>query len=85
MIEPLATTGKTLSDQTGRFPVTSSKGNKHIMIMYSYNANAILGKPMKSRTENEIVRAFTNLNDCLMERGFKPKWHRLDNECPQTL
>ena len=30
MIEPLATTGKTFSDQNGRFPVTSIKGNKYL-------------------------------------------------------
>ena len=85
MIEQLATRGKTFSDQTGRFPVTSSKGNKYIMIMYSYDANAILGEPMKSRTEDEILRAFSQLNSYLADRGFKPKWHRLDNECPKTL
>ena len=73
MIEPLATTGETFSDQTGRFPVTSSKGNKYIMIMYNYDDNAILGEPMKSRTENEMVRAFTQLNNYLVGRGFKPK------------
>ena len=55
------------------------------MIMYSYDANAILGEPMKSRIENELLRVFTLLNNYLVERGFKPRWHRLDNECPQTL
>ena len=55
------------------------------MIMYNYNANAILPEPMKSRTENEIVWAFWQLNNYLVERGFKPKWHQLDNECPPTL
>ena len=85
IIEPLATKGKTFSDQTGKFPVTSSKGNKYIMIMYSYDANAILAEPMKTRTENEIVRAFKKLNEYLVERGLKPMWHRLDNECPATL
>ena len=55
------------------------------MIMYSYDANTILGEPMKSCTENEILRALSQLNNYLVERGFKPKWHRLDNECPHTL
>ena len=53
--------------------------------MYNYDANAILGEPMKSRTENEIVRAFTSLDEYLVARGLKPRWHRLDNECPATL
>jgi hypothetical protein len=30
------------TDQMGRFPVVSSKGNKYIMILYDYDSNAIL-------------------------------------------
>ena len=57
-ITPIATTGKTFTDQTGRFPVTSSKGNKYIMIMYDYDSNNILGEAIKSRTGDELLRAF---------------------------
>jgi hypothetical protein len=35
------------TDQTGRFPVVSSKGNKYIMILYDYDSNAILAQPIK--------------------------------------
>jgi hypothetical protein len=34
--------GQIYTDQTGRFPVVSSKGNKYIMILYDYDSNAIL-------------------------------------------
>ena len=34
-------TGKMYTDQTGRFPVTSSKGNKYILVAYHYESNAI--------------------------------------------
>ena len=30
-------TGKVFSDQTGRFPVTSSRGNKYIMVVYDHD------------------------------------------------
>ena len=43
--------GKIYTDQTGRFPVVSSKGNKYIMVLYDYDSNAILAKPIKDRTD----------------------------------
>jgi hypothetical protein len=42
--------GQIYTDRTGRFPVVSSKGNKYIMILYYYDSNAILAKPIKDRT-----------------------------------
>jgi hypothetical protein len=36
--------GQIYTDQTGRFPVVSSRGNKYIMILYDYDSNAILAK-----------------------------------------
>ena len=40
------TKGKVFSDQTGRFPITSSRGNKYIMAMYDNDSNTILAEPM---------------------------------------
>jgi hypothetical protein len=39
--------GQIYTDQTGRFPVVLSKGNKYIMILYDYGSNAILAQPIK--------------------------------------
>jgi hypothetical protein len=50
--------GQIYTDQTGRFPVVSSKGNKYIMILYDYDSNAILAQPIKDRTAPEILKAF---------------------------
>ena len=69
---PIATTGKTFSDQTGRFPVTSSRGNKYIMIFYDYDSNSILGEPLKSRSAEELVRAFSKIHTNLKEKGSDP-------------
>ena len=49
--------GKIFSNQTGRFPVTSSKGNKYLMVMYDNDTNAILAEPMKNRSQQEIMQA----------------------------
>jgi hypothetical protein len=34
--------GQIYTDQTGRFHVVSSKGNKYIMVLYEYDVNSIL-------------------------------------------
>ncbi len=38
------------SDQTGRFPVTSSSGNKYIMVLVEVDGNFIDAEPMKNKT-----------------------------------
>ena len=40
---------KIYTDQTGRFPVISSRGNKYIMVDFEVNFNNIMAEPMKSR------------------------------------
>ena len=42
---------KVHSDQTCRFPVTPSKGNKCMVIAYDYDCNAILECPLKSKSD----------------------------------
>lgn len=43
------------SDQTGKFPTTSSRGNKYLMILYYIDGSYIMMEPMKSRHENEMI------------------------------
>ena len=45
---------KTFTDQRGRFPITSSRGYKYIMIVYDYDTNNILAEPLKSRASLHI-------------------------------
>jgi hypothetical protein len=77
--------GQICSDQTGRFPVTSSKGNQYIMAVYDYDSNHILAEPLKSRSEHELVRAYTKLHTKLTACGLRPLLQKLDNECPAGL
>ena len=49
--------GTLYSDQTGRFPVTSGRGNKYIMVFYHPATNAILAEPIKNRSTAELIRA----------------------------
>jgi hypothetical protein len=77
--------GQIYTDQTGRFPVVSSKGNKYIMILYDYDSNAILAQPIKDRTDPELLRAFQDVEQELVSRGLKPKLMKLDNEASKLL
>jgi hypothetical protein len=77
--------GQIYTDQTGRFPVVSSKGNKYIMILYDYDSNAILAQPIKDRTAPELLKAFQIMEHILVARGLKPKLMKLDNEASKLL
>ena len=39
---------KPYSDQTGKFPLQSSRGYNYDMVLYSYDSNAILTKTLKT-------------------------------------
>ena len=72
-------------DQTGKFPIISSRGNKYIMVMFVEDANAILAEPLKSRSERDISNVMIKLHTYLTDRGFKLQTQILDNECPGAL
>ena len=84
-VETLDITNRIYSDQTGRFPVTSSRGNKYIMVVLDHDSNAILTTPMKSRHDHEMVSAFRKIYEQLTAHGAKPTNQRLDNEAPTVL
>ena len=77
--------GKISTDQTGRFPVTSSKGNKYIMVALVQDPNSILAEPLKSRSAGELLRGYSAIFDRLEESGLKPTFQITDNECPKSF
>lgn len=79
------TTERTYSDQTGAFPIESSRGNKYIFIMYSYDANAILVEPIKNRHARTITEAWIKCYKQLNMSGYAPQLHILDNEFSTIL
>ena len=78
-------THKVYTDQTGHFPVTSSQGNKYIMILLHCDTNCILAQPMKSRTEEHMVKAFSTMHNTIKQHGYTISSHMLDNEAPPLL
>jgi hypothetical protein len=77
--------GQLYTDQTGRFPVLSSRGNKYTMILYDYDSNVILVQPIKDRTAPELFKAFQFMEQELVARGLTPKLMKLDNEASKLL
>ena len=71
--------------QTGRCPVTSSKGNKHLLIAYDWDSNAILAHPLKSKSAVEHLQTIKTLHQFLNKKGVHPKLHIMDNECSQLV
>jgi hypothetical protein len=55
------------------------------MILYDYDSNAILAAPLRSRSEHDLVAAYTSLHQYLVDRGLKPQLQHLDNEAPGGL
>ncbi len=68
------------SNQTGRFPITSNRGNAYAIVFYVYDANYICSVPIKSRSKEELLRAYRKTYEWLSMRGFKPLLHKMDNE-----
>ena len=65
-------TGKVSTNQTERFPVTSSCGSKYIMVLYDHGSNAILAEPLTSRSERELIQATRVLHSYLSNRILTP-------------
>jgi hypothetical protein len=57
--------GKMYTDQTGRFPVLSGRGIKHIMVLYEYDGKAIMADPIKI----ENVESFCELSKSWNKNG----------------
>ena len=55
------------------------------MVIYKYDPNAILVKPLPDRSKESIVQAYQKITQNLTMRGFKPILQRLDNEASKLL
>jgi hypothetical protein len=77
--------GKVYTDLTRRFLTTSSEGNKYVLILYTYDGNAILVEPKKSRTEKETVGEYTVLYKQLTNAGLQPKFEMMDNKASKAV
>ena len=64
--------GNIYSDQTGRFPVTSIRGNFYFVIFYTVDGNHIKSYPIKSWYINDLLKAYEEVYLYLKFRGYLP-------------
>ena len=55
------------------------------MVLYDHDSNAIISEPIKSRSEAELIQAYSVFHSNLTNQGLRPKFQMLDNECPAGL
>ena len=72
---------KSYSDQTGKFPITSSRGHKYVFVFYHYDSNTIWGIPIKSCNTSDLCNAWLEAFTMYRTHGETPNIHILDNEC----
>ena len=77
--------GKVYSDQTGRFPITSNRGNCYVVIFYAADGNYIKSYPIKSRHRSQLLKAYEEVYSFLRIRGYRPQLHKLDNETSRDV
>ena len=68
------------TDQTGKFPHTSSRGNNYQMFVHDIDGNFTLVEPMNNRTEVEMILARKRALQRMKIQGIAPKHQVLDNE-----
>jgi hypothetical protein len=73
------------TDPTRAFPVTSRSGHKYLRVLYDFDSNAILAEPMKTRSDDDALRAYAALYQTLTARGCKPSLNILDNEASRAI
>ena len=66
---------KSYSDQTGKFPIISSRGHKYIFVFYHYDTNTILGIPIKSRNTSDLCDAWSTAFKVFKSHGEAPNIH----------
>ena len=78
-------TGRITTNLPGRSPATSRRGSKYLLVLYDFDSNAILTKPMRRRTGPEHLTAYQFATKTLVDRGLRPWLQRLDNEASEAL
>jgi hypothetical protein len=80
-----ATTSTMYTDLTGAFPVRSFKNMKSIFVLYIYDLNAIIVRPMPFQTNTSFIAAFTEVFNIFGACDYQPALNLMDNECSKAV
>ena len=74
------------TDQTGRFPIQSNRGNTSLMVFYDIDANYIDAEPIRNHADPQMIGAYQKLWVRINRgRKIKPNLHILDNEASEAF
>ena len=85
MVESANLNQKSYLDLTGKFPHTSSRGYKYVLIVYDHDSNAILAQALKTRQASEIKTAWHLLFNIINRNGHTTNFWIMDNEASTHL
>jgi hypothetical protein len=72
-------------DLTGLFPFMSFNGSVCFFILYHYESNAILAKPITGLDDITIFTAYKTYFEELTAKGFKPQLNIMDNQATKHI
>ena len=78
-------TGTIYTDLPGPFPVRSVRNMQYIFVCYVYESNAILVRPMKTRSDACMVGAYQEIYEYLEAVDQKPTLNVTDNEASKAV
>ena len=77
--------GTIATNQIGRFPITSQRGNSYIMVLYDFDSNVIDATALKSRTKEDLIEVYEELYQHVQEGGIQPVLPKLQNEASAQM
>jgi hypothetical protein len=77
--------GVIYNDLRGNFPFVSFDGSMWFLVIYHYEANAIMAMPIAGLNDWSIFNAYKANFDELAQKGFKPKLNVMDNQAKKHI
>jgi hypothetical protein len=77
--------GVVYNDLTGNFPFVSFGGSICFLVMYHYEAKAIMATPFSGLDDRSIFNAYKKNFEELKAKGFTPKLNVMDNQATKQI
>ncbi len=77
--------GVVYNDLTGNFPFMLIDGSVCFFVLYHYETNAILVKPIANVDDRSIFAAYKEIFETLEDKGYKRKMDVMDNQATKYI
>ena len=77
--------GVVYNDLTGKFPFMSIDGSVCFFVLYHYETNTLLVKPIANVDDRSIFAAYKEIFETLEAKGYKPKMNMMDNQATKYI